>query len=1091
MTNITIRIITLNINSISCKSKIEFLTHFLIQNMPDIILLQEVVTDEIIINGYDKVESLPNEHNMKLNSFIKQGLQYSEVESSLDGRLLSIRINNNTTIINLYAPSGSQNKTERENFYTNTLAYHIRNLNNNIIIGGDFNCVLDKIDIKGEFNHSHALSTLVKDLHFTDIWRSKHPNLTSYTFYRGNSASRIDRFYATESFKQHLKTCTIVPCPISDHCMLYMETPLVNTHITYGRGFWKLNISHLLLTEYKEQFIKKWEYWKKKKNTYTNILSWWEILVKPGIKKLSISFSSLKNQMLKDTIEFFYLLLHDLKNDLDKKKDNFKEYEQIKAKIYKLHEQEFFKKQIGIHIHVKIENEKTNLYHLIKSKKEQQRRFINKIKKSDGTEAITSPEIRQEFEKHYNDLFNNDDSKDQESDLICKTIQKHLSKDNLDFLNKEITEQEIEIVIKQTKQKKSPGIDGIPYELYKTFWDLMKIELLELINFMFQKGLGNLQKLGIVVFIQKNKYAKQIRDFRPITLLCSDYKILAKILANRLKIILPQILSDTQILINPNTNAADHLCFIRDLIHYSNKKRFRSHAIINIDFQSAFDLISHKYLFKTLRHFGFSGIFLTCLKDLYDNANTRLTINGFIGQNIPIIRSVRQGCPLSMLLYAIALEPLLLQIRANITGIQILNKTIKSSNYADDASVFVSSNTDVQNTTDSLTLFEQASCAKINTTKSNSLLLGITSEQDLQIEFAKPATEIKVLGVYLNNKLQQITQVNWEKITNKIKAFCMQFKIRELSLIEKSWVTNIFILSKVWYLTKIILPRNKDIALINKFTGFFLWQGHSLRIKRNTLYQDPKSGGLNLIDVKNKSLTFFVKTIFDMYNQENSIYNVLITSWINNSIGNKPNYIDKIENDFNILQQLGSYKKFYQQKLIEEQDTPTSQIQQPGKNWNVIWGNMNHKFLSCQVRSLMYQIINNIIPAKTVLKTLKITQEDKCNTCGNQDTILHRYTNCIHKNIWLAMKAKLMIINFFKTIRYSDEELLFLEFQTPNNPTLQNAAIFLISNTVYYIGKKEFLGHKNKERWKLFLRYERFKIKKLKNIFGAYINAII
>lgn len=72
---------------------------------------------------------------------IKQGINYTDVEASLDGRCISVKINSNTRIINLYSLSGSQNKQERESFFTDTVAYHLRKKNETFIIGGDFNCV--------------------------------------------------------------------------------------------------------------------------------------------------------------------------------------------------------------------------------------------------------------------------------------------------------------------------------------------------------------------------------------------------------------------------------------------------------------------------------------------------------------------------------------------------------------------------------------------------------------------------------------------------------------------------------------------------------------------------------------------------------------------------------------------------------------------------------------------------------------------------------------------------------------------------------------------------------------------------------------
>lgn len=1087
----TCKIMSLNVNGISNLGKIDFLKKYLMQNSPDVILLQEVISDDFNLYGYDKVRSLMNETNhMELITLVKQGISYTDVESSLDGRLLTLKINRNTRIINIYAPSGSQNKQQRESFFNETLAYHLRHSQDEIIIGGDFNCVLEKKDVKGEFNNSPVLQQIITELKLSDAWRMNNLNSQSYTFYRGVSASRLDRFYLSHNLKSHNKGCYIHPCPVSDHCAVVLEIQLVDTTIQYGRGYWKMNTKHLTDPEFKESLTKKWEYWKKKRKDYPSMLSWWENLVKPNLLKFCTYFAKEKNRILKETTEFYYQCLLQMQKTLDQNERVYQDYTSIKRKLYQLHEEEFLKKQAGIRIKVKIQNERTNLYHVTKNKKEQQCRFINKIKKQDGSEVSSSIQIIHEFENHYTALFGSDEVSIDEANLLIANLSNKLVDGDNDILNAEITEEELKKVIFSTAKNKSPGIDGIPYEFYQTFWYLIKDEFLEIIKEMFERGPEKSQQVGTIVLIPKTKAPSEVSNFRPITLLCADYKILAKIMANRLQLVIDKIVSDNQVLIAGKGNITDLLCLIRDLIIYSKSEKLDSHALINLDFKSAFDLVSHKYLFKILDLFGFKGIFSTCLRNIYLSAKTQVLINGFISKKIEIKRSVRQGCPLSMLLFALALEPLISNLQIRLAGISIGQHRLQVFNYADDVNIIVSTQDDVVTTRNVLFQYEKGSGAQLNTKKSNYLRLGVTKPDKLEIEYATENPDGKVLGMYIGPNLQKITMNNWDRIIANINAAFHQYRFRDISLIEKVWFINSYILSKVWYMSMVIPPRKKDIAHINKMIGFFLWTGNIFRIRRSVLYQNTEKGGVKLINPQLKADALFVKTMNRLIEGNSCSSNIIVQAWYNGDLPTKPAYLQKIENELPSFRL--NPKKWYNEKLNETEEIPACLQNTPGKNWTLIWDNINKKFLSVQVKSYLYKLVHGVITNRVILNRIRQNEDESCMQCGQQDTTLHRFNSCKHKDIWMAMKNKLSDLLFFDLIDYEDEELLFLECQASPPLARHRVGLFIVANTIYYIGKTEKFGMiKSIDGWREHLKSARFKIHKVGNVFGHYVNKIL
>jgi endonuclease/exonuclease/phosphatase family metal-dependent hydrolase len=104
-----------------------------------------------------------------------------------------------TYIVNIYAPSGAENKRDRETFYTSEVPWLLPTMESALIVVGDFNCVLEKADSTGQGNWSRALEQLVHGYHLTDVWDSRTAN-RGYTYYT-TGASRLDRIYVSRTLR--------------------------------------------------------------------------------------------------------------------------------------------------------------------------------------------------------------------------------------------------------------------------------------------------------------------------------------------------------------------------------------------------------------------------------------------------------------------------------------------------------------------------------------------------------------------------------------------------------------------------------------------------------------------------------------------------------------------------------------------------------------------------------------------------------------------------------------------------------------------------------------------------------------------------
>ena len=880
----------------------------------DALHMQEINITEESFSNCDFITSnyniLPNNSINKYGTatLIKSEFCPENIRNDTEGRVQIYDVGN-MTIVNTYFHSGTDgvSRAAREKLCSEILPNLLINSKDIGYIGGDFNCILDKIDATNnpEQKISRSLERLKSNKNWNDTFRTLHPTKLAYSrFYcqrQVSGASRIDRCYYFGGLTP--VTAEYIPVAFSDHFahIITFKVPDKFSKILSPktRPRFKLRAEIIMDNIFKERLKKKMTAWERIRD-FQNInisgsLLWWENLVKPGIRKIAMERNKEINKEKRETLNLLNIRQAYLTSKLQKGElFRLPELNLVHLQINDYYQKECQKIQLQARAFEFQSNENTTIYHHELHKNKIKKCSILKLQTENGIiEGHT--DCARFLEKTVEDLLLHPEKLDTLSqEILLNEVEPVFTEEDNMMFTTPPTKNDVWKTICESNLNAAPGSDGIPSLFYKEHWKIMGDSLHAIMNDIFKcMRLPPSLRTSLMVFGAKPKKPGSIlpKDKRRISLLNSDFKIATGLEARMLKKTATHSLSHLQLVAGDDRRIHHGINMARNAIFAASKPGHPGCGILDTDLIAAFDYLCLEWAYRVLKRKGIHEDVIKRLRNMYSNNISVVVVNNIEGKAVKNIRmSLRQGDLPSMHIFAFGIDPLITYLDKRLTGIKIASTPVqgpvlqnspplppkeeryKVVGYADDVKPAVTKFEEFALIDNAMALFEKASGCKLHrdpaSKKCKFLPLAkwkrTLKQEDIPCPYMTLTEELDMVGVELQATWTATRKTNGDALQNRIVKktnFWKGGKFMPLSM--RGGSINTYCLSTVWFKSHSVDLRVMDISKISKAVKSWLYADMLFKPEEMIMERPIKYGGLGILNVKYKAMAGLIRTFLE------------------------------------------------------------------------------------------------------------------------------------------------------------------------------------------------------------------------------------
>ncbi|GJT59826.1 RNA-directed DNA polymerase, eukaryota [Tanacetum coccineum] len=782
-------------------------------------------------------------------------------------------------IISVYAP---QELSEKKSLW-DYLCHVIDNWKGSVIIMGDFNEVRNKNERFGTIFNVHGANAFNSFISMANLEEVPLGGCSFTWCHRSASKmSKLDRFLMSESLLSECPNLSAITLDrfLSDH------RPILLRESTHDYGPIPFRFFHYWLEmEGFENFVN--EVWREAPVDNSNAMI--NMMNKLKYLKKKIRVWNGMRQSPKTRKHVLKQELADLEMIIDKgdaSSDTLHKRAEVVKSIQEVDKLCAMEASQKAKIKWAIEgDENSKYYHGILNKKRNQLSIRGVLVEGDWVENPNM--VKNEFLNHFKNRFDRPKSV---RPMLNMEFPHHLNSMQQLDLEAEVSNEEIKKAVWDCGVDKSPGPDGFTFGFYKRFWSLIEKDVLAAVKYFFHysripKGCNS----SFIALIPKTPEAKMVKDFRPISLIGSLYKIIAKILANRLVVVLGDIVNEVQSAFVADRQILDGPFILNEVLQWCKLKKKHS-FILKIDFEKAYDSVRWDYLDDVLRKFGFGEKWCGWIQECLRSSWGSVLVNGSPTEEFQFFKGLKQGDPLSPFIFILVMESLHISFKRVVdagmfNGI-VLNSVMHLSHmfYADDA-VFMGqwSTKNIDTIIYVLKCFHRASGLSINLSKSK--LLGVVVSEDRVVQAANRigCGVLKAPFAYLGSKVGgNMSRIkSWDEIVDKMVDRLSKWKMKTLSIGGRLTLLKAVLGSMPIYHMSIfkvpmkVLQRMESIRS-RFFSGVDLNSKKSIWVKWSKVLCSKEKGGLGVSSLYALNRALMCKWVWRFTTQKNLLWTRVI-----------------------------------------------------------------------------------------------------------------------------------------------------------------------------------------------------------------------
>ena len=429
-------------------------------------------------------------------------------------------------------------------------------------------------------------------------------------------------------------------------------------------------------------------------------------------------------------------------------------------------------------------------------------------------------------------------------------------------LDADITEDEVRQAMASLDRYKSPGPDQLPNDFYLDYAEQLVGPLTRLFQECWRLGrYPDGHREATIFAVAKAGPSDDPLKYRPLAMLNTDYKLFAKVLANRLRRVVRHLLHPDQHAFVPGRTiheAIDVLaaCWLQ---HADTGDPTDPAAVVMLDFAKAYDSLERDYLYAVLDNMGLPPRFTQFVRDTHTGTTVKFLVNGGLSRCVTVTRGIRQGCPLAPMLFVLGLEPLIAAVERDpeVHGLRLRaldhDKEVTIVAYADDTTVYVAHASQLERVRRLLDDFAQVSGLSINVHKSIAIPFGRSDDAEWTTQFAVPADGdvTRYLGVQVGRGVDGTA--TWDAALRGLRLRLTLAERRLHTVAQRAQLARAIIIPKLLYVARHAFPTRTQREAAQRFIDDYVWGStcalHQTRrsrgwIGRATAQLALKDGGL-------------------------------------------------------------------------------------------------------------------------------------------------------------------------------------------------------------------------------------------------------